>query len=152
MSHLGGIFFQDSLVVDADTTSSSKGNNGGNKGAYTDRENLYFSLTYTATVMLCFTANVVVTVLCGPNYAEFSPIAIALQHVGYGVLEMGVLLFHLRQVKFAAVTRLVSDWLCWMVLISVCVCVCVCVLPFFIFSSLLSPPTVALTYDFRSSC
>jgi hypothetical protein len=100
VAHLGGIFFQGH----ADGSSSDGGSKGG-----TTKESLYFSLTWCATVMLSFVA-IIVTLApgSGSKFAGSTPATMALQHVGYSVLELGVLVFHLRQVKFAAVTRLVS--------------------------------------------
>jgi hypothetical protein len=108
VAHLGGIFFQSHQE---DSSSDGSSNDGAGK------ESLYFSLTYCATVMLCFVA-ILVTFApgSGSKFAGATPATMALQHVGYTVLELGVLVFHLRQVKFAAVTRLVSGCAacCWL--------------------------------------
>ena len=101
VAHIGGIFFQD---------------NSDASGGEFDRASLYFTMTYCATVMGCFIA-VIATQAPGSGsaFADTSSTAMALQHIGYSVLELGVLVFHLRQVKFAAVTRLVRcrrRWYC----------------------------------------
>jgi hypothetical protein len=94
-AHLGGIFFQD-------------GKEGSSPKKEHNTASLHFSLTYCATVMLCFVAIIVTAVPgSGTTFAQSTASTLVLQHIGYSVLEMGVLLFHLRQVKFAAVTRLV---------------------------------------------
>ena len=100
VAHMGGIFFQD-----------SKDDSGSGNGKYqqVDQASLYFSLSYCATVMGCFVA-IVATTLPGSRatFAILTPAALALPHIGFSVLELGVLVFHLRQVKFASMTRLVS--------------------------------------------
>jgi uncharacterized Tic20 family protein len=93
VAHLGGIFFQ-----------GDKGDSCNKDGA--GKESLYFSLTYCATVMLCFMA--IIATQAPMSFAHATPDAMAFQHIGFSILELGVLVFHLRQVKFAALTRLVS--------------------------------------------
>ena len=79
VANLGGIFFQ------GDNEDSCNGMDGPGK------ESLYFSLTYCATLMLCVVA-IAVTLSPGNGltYADFTPSAVALQHVGYSVLGLGV--------------------------------------------------------------
>ncbi len=95
VAHLGGIFFQDGKEDNIRKKESNKAS-------------LHFSLTYCATVMGCFIA-IIATAVPGSSttYANSTPSALAFQHIVFSILELGVLLFHLRQVKFAAVTRLV---------------------------------------------
>jgi hypothetical protein len=100
VAHLGGIYFQGK---DDDNSS-----NGSKDGA-----GLYFSLTWCATVMV---GTMIMTFIAisitrstsrGKTHADSTPYDLALQNIAYSVSEIGLLVFHLRQVKFAAVTRLV---------------------------------------------